>query len=98
SVMWKVQDPLAALALGTAVGAPTALVPHAAKSVVRAASTAFTAGLANPVLSVLEDVITLCLFVLALLVPILVAAVVAVLAFVVLRRLQRRPQALVPTA
>src|SRR5262245_41400517 len=32
SVLWSVSDPLTALALGTAVGAPSALVPHAAKS------------------------------------------------------------------
>jgi hypothetical protein len=90
SVMWKVSDPLLALALGVAVGAPAAMVPHAAKSVLRAASTTVTAGLANPVLSVLEDVLTLALFVLAVLVPVLVAASIAVLAVLVLRRLQRR--------
>src|SRR5262245_5124981 len=33
SVMWQVSDPLTALALGTAVGAPAAAVPHAAKTV-----------------------------------------------------------------
>src|SRR5204863_6662141 len=56
SVMWKIEDPLVALAMGVAVGAPAALVPHAAKSVLRAASTTFTGGLANPVISVAEDV------------------------------------------
>lgn len=90
SVMWKVSDPLTALALGTAVGAPSALVPHAAKSVLRAASTTLTAGLANPVLSFLEDALTVALFALAILVPLLVAAATAILAFLVLRRLQRR--------
>jgi hypothetical protein len=98
SVMWKVSDPLAALALGTAVGAPTALVPHAAKSVLRAASTTLTAGLANPALSLLEDLLTLGLFVLAVVVPVLVAALIATLAFLVLRGLQRRPQGQVRTA
>src|SRR5207249_10561296 len=39
SVLWRVPDPLTALALGVAVGAPTALVPHAAKSTLRATST-----------------------------------------------------------
>jgi hypothetical protein len=58
SVMWKVSDPLTALALGAAVGTPAALVPHAAKSVLRAASTTFTAGLANPLLSFMEDALT----------------------------------------
>ena len=55
SVLWPVSDPLTALALGVAVGAPTALLPHAAKSMLRAASTALTAGLANPLISLLED-------------------------------------------
>jgi hypothetical protein len=84
--------------LGAAVGAPTALVPHAAKSVLRAASTALTAGIANPFLSLLEDFLTVALFVLAVLVPVLVAAAIAMLAVLVLRRLQRRQQAVVRTA
>src|SRR5207344_1796265 len=48
SVLGVATDPLTALALGLAVGAPAALVPHAAKSALRAASTALTFGLANP--------------------------------------------------
>jgi hypothetical protein len=90
SVLWKVSDPLTAMVLGAAVGAPAAMVPHAAKSVLRAASTTLTAGVANPVLSFLEDVLTVTLFVLAIVVPLLVAALTAALAFLVLRRLQRR--------
>src|SRR5688572_30866581 len=61
SVLWQVSDPLTALALGVAVGAPTSLVPHAAKSTLRVVSTSFTGGLANPVLSLLEDAIALVL-------------------------------------
>jgi hypothetical protein len=90
SVMWQVSDPLTALALGAAVGAPVAMAPHAAKAALRAASTTFTAGLANPVLSFLEDVLTVMLFVLAVLVPVLVAATLAVVALLVARRLHRR--------
>ncbi len=89
SVMWHVSDPLAAMALGVAIGAPSALVPHAAKSTLRAASTAFTGGLANPLLSVAEDVATVGLFILAVVVPMLVAAAVLVVSFLVLRRLLR---------
>src|SRR5512132_1634983 len=51
SVLGTVSDPLTAIVLGTAVGAPSALVPHAAKSALRAASTVTTGGLANPILS-----------------------------------------------
>lgn len=89
SVLGHVSDPLTALVLGTALGAPAALVPHAAKSALRAASTTLTAGIANPVLSLLEDVAAFLLFVLAVLVPLLVVALLGLLAFYVSRRLFR---------
>jgi hypothetical protein len=91
SVMWQVSDPLTALALGAAVGAPAALVPHAAKSLLRAGSTALTGGLANPVLSFVEDVAAVVLFILAVVVPVLVAAGLLLVAFFVVRRFARRP-------
>jgi len=90
SVMWEVRDPLTALALGVAVGAPSALVPHAAKSVVRAASTTLTGGLANPVLSFAEDILTVALFVLTVLVPLAAALLLVVVAVLVVRRMARR--------
>ncbi len=90
SVMGFVSDPLAALALGLVVGAPTALVPHAAKAGLRATSTALTAGLANPVLSLLEDAAALVLFVLAVVVPLLAAMAVVILVIFAARRLRRR--------
>jgi hypothetical protein len=90
SVMWKIEDPLTALAVGLAVGAPTALVPHAAKSLLRTASTVFTGGLANPIISLLEDVIALVLFIAAVLVPLVLAAVMMVVTLLVLRQWMRR--------
>jgi uncharacterized protein DUF4126 len=93
SVLWQVSDPLTALALGVAVGAPTSLVPHAAKSLLRAASTTFTGGLANPFISILEDLMTVALFVLTVLVPIVVAAVLVLIGLLVARRLFRRSPA-----
>jgi hypothetical protein len=93
SVLWQVSDPLTALALGVAVGAPTSLVPHAAKSLLRAASTTFTGGLANPLISVLEDLIAVALFVLTVLVPVAVAAVLILVGLLVARRLARRSPA-----
>lgn len=93
SVLWKVSDPLLALALGLAVGAPAAIVPHAAKSVTRTLSSAFTGGLANPVLSLIEDAAAIGLFVLALLLPLLAAAGVLLVAFLLLRRLRSRRHA-----
>jgi hypothetical protein len=91
SVMWQVSDPLTALAIGLAVGAPTALVPHAAKTVLRAASTTLTGGLANPIVSIAEDVMAIGMFVLSVVVPIVAATLLLVVAILVLRRLARRP-------
>jgi hypothetical protein len=92
SVLWRIPDPLTALALGVAVGAPMALVPHAAKSTLRAASSAFTLGLANPLLSLLEDLAAVVLFVLAVAVPVAVALVMLVVLVLVVPRLARRRQ------
>jgi hypothetical protein len=90
SVLGQVGDPLTALALGTAVGAPAALVPHAAKSALRAASTTFTGGIANPILSLVEDAVSLVLFVLAVLVPLLVVGLLAIAVVLISRNLRRR--------
>jgi hypothetical protein len=90
SVMWQISDPLTAVALGVAVGAPSALVPHAAKSLLRVGSTVLTGGLANPLLSFVEDAAALVLFILAVVVPVLVAAALLVVVFLILRRVTRR--------
>jgi hypothetical protein len=95
SVLGTVSDPLTALVLGTAVGAPTALVPHALKTALRTVSTTLTGGLANPLLSVLEDIITVATVVLAILVPVLVVALLAATVYFV-RRLVRRRHVEVP--
>jgi uncharacterized protein DUF4126 len=98
SVFGSFADPVTAVALGAAVGAPTALVPHAAKSVLRAASSALTAGVANPVISILEDLIALALFLLAVLVPLLAGGLVLLTAWLIARRLRRRaPSATAPS-
>jgi len=90
SVFGPYSDPLTALTLGAAVGAPSALLPHAGKVFLRAASTTFTAGLANPILSVLEDVLAACVFVLAVLVPLLTVVLVLLAGFWAARRMLRR--------
>jgi uncharacterized protein DUF4126 len=92
SVLWSIEDPLTALTLGVAVGAPTSLVPHAAKATLRAASTAFTAGFANPVISLVEDLLALFIFVLSVVVPILAALMVLALGTWIVVRLSRRPR------
>jgi Domain of unknown function (DUF4126) len=93
SVLWTIEDPLTAMVVGVAVGAPTSLVPHAAKATLRAASTAFTAGLANPVLSLLEDLLALLVFVLAVVIPVLLALVVLTASVWTVLRLRRRRRA-----
>ena len=90
SVIGVVSDPLTALALGTAVGAPAALVPHAAKSALRAASSTLTGGLANPVLSLIEDGLALVLFALAVLVPLVVVGLLGLALVLVVRRFRHR--------
>jgi len=89
SVLGTVTDPLTSVVLGTAVGAPSALVPHAAKSVLRAASTTVTGGLANPVLSLIEDAISLLTFILAVLVPLVVVALLGLTLYLASRWLRR---------
>lgn len=93
SVLWRIPDPLTALALGVAVGAPSALVPHAAKSALRAASTTFTGGLANPLLSLVEDLAAVVMFVFTVAVPVAMAIVILLVGGLVIRRLlrHRRP-------
>ena len=90
SVLGTVADPLTSAVLGTAVGAPSALVPHAAKSALRVAATATTAGLANPLLSLLEDLISVVTFVLAILAPLLVVAALGLTLYLASRWLRRR--------
>lgn len=89
SVLGTVSDPLTAIVLGTAVGAPSALVPHAAKTALRAVSTATTGGLANPLLSLIEDVISVVTFVAAVLVPLLVVGALGLTLLLASRWLRR---------
>ena len=98
SVLGRFADPLTAIALGVAVGAPTAIVPHATKSGLRALSTVFTAGLANPVISLLEDLLALVMFLLAVLIPIVMLLGFVLVAVFAARRSARRQRAVVRTA
>ncbi len=93
SVLGTVSDPLTALVLGTVVGAPSALVPHAAKSALRVASSTLTAGFANPILSLIEDVISILTFVLAVLVPLAVILLLGLTLYLASRWLRRRRDA-----
>ncbi len=98
SVLGRFADPLTAIALGIAVGAPAAIVPHATKSGLRALSTVLTAGLANPVISLLEDLLALVMFLLAVLIPIVMVLGLVLVAVFAARRFARRQRAVVRTA
>jgi hypothetical protein len=63
---------------------------HAARMVTRPVSTATTAGLANPVLSFCEDVVSLFLSVLAVIVPVLAALLLLLCIAVLVLRFRRR--------
>jgi hypothetical protein len=89
-VIGTVADPLVSAVLGIAVGAPTALVPHVAKSALRATSTAATGGLVNPALSFIEDALAVVLLILAVLVPVVAVALVGLTLYVASRWLGRR--------
>jgi hypothetical protein len=94
SVFWGV-DPTAAAVAGIIVGAPTALAFNAAQTGVRVGSTATTGGLANPVVSLIEDVLAVLTVIVAFLAPIVIPIVLLILMVVVFRlarRIRERPE------
>lgn len=78
-------DPTTAAIAGLIVGAPTALAFHTAQTGTRVASTATTAGLGNPVVSLVEDVLALATVLIAFIAPLLIPVVAALVLFVVWR-------------
>jgi hypothetical protein len=73
-----------------AIGVVTALVVSLTKSTVRPAANVATAGMAAPVLSTVEDITSVGLVLLAILVPVLVLVAVLALLWAVLRIVRRR--------
>ena len=87
------QLPQGFVILASVIAGTAALTTHTAKATVRAGSTATTAGFANPVISLLEDVFAIVNAVLAILLPWLVLVVIALVTiFLVLlyRRTRKR--------
>ena len=72
------------------MGVVTALVVSLTKSTVRPAANVATAGMAAPVLSTVEDIASVGLVFLAILVPVLVLVAVLALVWAVLRIMRRR--------
>ncbi len=87
--VFEAADPSTAAIAGIIVGAPTALAFSATQTGVRAASTATTGGVANPIISILEDVLTFFIAALALLLPLLIPIVVGLLLYVAWRLIKR---------
>lgn len=67
---------------------------HAVKATTRPIVTATTGGIGNPVVSVIEDIASFTMALLAILVPLMAVLMVAIVAFWILRRRSRQP---VPT-
>lgn len=82
-------DPTTAAIAGVIVGAPTAFAFNAAQGGARMTSTATTGGIGNPVLSLIEDVLSFLTVILAFLAPILVPVLMIVLAILVFRLANR---------
>jgi len=82
-------DPMVAAIVGIIVGAPTSLGMHTLKAGTRVASSATTFGCANPVLSLVEDVLSFSLSVIAIFVPFFVPVALALLVFVLWRVMKR---------
>ena len=81
-------DPMVSTILGLVVGGTMAEGVHLLKAKLRLMSSAFTATLANPILSLIEDVVALVSTFLAILLPVVVIVVVVVLAVLGIRRLR----------
>jgi hypothetical protein len=83
-------DPMTAVVLGLVGGGTIAGAVHVAKGTARAASTVMTGGLANPVLSVFDDVLAVGGIVLAILAPIVAALIVLVVVIGAVRLVMKR--------
>jgi uncharacterized membrane protein len=78
-------DPAMAALAGLVIGAPTALGFHAAKAGTRATSSATTLGVANPVLSTLEDIVAVLFPIVGLVAPLLVPVILILVIYVMWR-------------
>jgi hypothetical protein len=89
--------PLEATALGIIAGGSTAGAVHLAKAKTRNLSSVTTAGIANPLLSLVEDVAAILGAVISIVLPLLVA-ILAVVALVLVVSALRRTRSGAPSA
>jgi uncharacterized membrane protein len=91
-------DPMVAAIIGIIVGAPTSLGLHTLKAGTRVASSATTFGCANPVLSIIEDILAFMLSVLAIFLPLVVPVALALLVFALYQLMKRIRRGSAPSA
>ena len=87
-------DPMVAGVIGLMIGAPTALGFHSLKAATRVGSSITTLGCANPVLSLIDDVVSFAMTMVAIFTPLLVPLVLAIVLVVgwkIVQRFRRRP-------
>lgn len=82
-------DPAMAALAGIVIGAPTALAVSTAQTGTRAASTATTAGLGNPVLSLIESITSFVTSLIAMVLPLLVVPLLALFGWLGFRGYRR---------
>ncbi|HEX8155116.1 MAG TPA: DUF4126 domain-containing protein [Thermoanaerobaculia bacterium] len=88
-------DPVTAAVIGLMIGSPVSFGFHTVKAATRVGSSAITFGCGNPVLSVIEDVLSVVLSIAAIFTPILVPLLVILMVLVgfrILNRVNRRGQ------
>ena len=92
-------DPMVAALVGIMMGAPTSLGFHTLKAGTRVASSAATFGCANPLISIVEDIFSLVLSVIAIFAPVIVPIVLGLFILVlwkVMKRIRGGPPATAP--
>jgi hypothetical protein len=92
-------NPTVAAVTGLMIGAPVSLGFHTLKAGTRVASSAATFGCANPILSLIEDAISLSLSLLAIFLPLAVPVALALLVWLlwmVAKRIRRREVPVAP--
>ena len=91
-------DPMVAAVIGLIVGAPTSLGLHTLKAGTRVASSVSTFGCANPVISIIEDVIAFTLSIVAIFAPIFVPIALVLLVWTLWRVMKRIRRGHAPAA
>lgn len=82
-------NPAVAAIVGLIIGAPTSLGFHSLKAGTRVASSAATFGCANPVLSLIEDVVSVMLSLMAIFIPVLIPVALVLLIWLLWRVAKR---------